>query len=363
MEKLKFKSINLRSPYCELSSRQALPSPLCLRIIISLALVSLLFSFLPNAFGAESLVVYSGRSERLIQPVLNAFHARTGIQIELLTGSSTSLLNRLQAEDNRTPADVFITNDAGTLERARNLHLLQPLEIPEIQQAIPQVFRAQDNSWIGLSGRIWVVAYNTNLVDPQHITSILDLADPRWKGKIAIPNAGSVYLQSGVSVIQAVKGKTITEQFLKGLKSNAGTFVYGKNRQIVDAVARGEVALGLVNHYYIFRHLGKHPDAPIALHITDQGNGMGLIMNATGIGVTTYTKHLAKTKALVQFLVSAEGQKIFANLNKEYPLRPGIAADPDLPPRKSFHVAKLPLARLAELRNPTMTVIENIGLR
>lgn len=367
MKKSHSLSINLQPPSLRgehaPGSHRNLSPPLGLRIIFSLTLAGLLFCFLPHAFAAESLVVYSGRAERLIQPVLDAFHAKTGIHVKMLTGSSTALLNRLQAEGSRTPADVFITNDAGTLERARNLHLLRPMEIPEIKQAIPEAFRAPDNSWVGLSGRIWVVAYNTNLVDPGHITSILDLADPKWKGKIAIPNAGSVYLQSGISVIRAVKGESITEQFLKGLKANAGTFVYGKNRQIVDAVARGEVALGLVNHYYIFRHLAKHHDAPIALHITDQDNGMGLIMNTTGIGVITYTKHLAETKALVQFLVSSEGQKMFANLNKEYPLRPGIPADPALPPRKSFHVANVPLTRLAELRDPTMTAMEHIGLR
>ena len=326
-------------------------------------LVSLLG--LPSLSAAdEGLVVYSGRAERLIQPVLDAFQARTGIPVRVLTGSSTALVNRLQFEGARSQADVFISNEVGTLEYAHEQHLLRPVTMKEIERAIPSAFRASDNSWIGLSGRIWIVVYNTKLVQPDQVQSILDLANPRWKGKLAIPNAGSEYLQAGVSVIRALKGQQATEQFLKGIKANAGTFVFGKNRQIVKAVAQGEVALGIVNHYYIFRHLAKHPQAPIAPLLTDQEpDGMGIIMNSSGMGITAHAPHVAEARRLMQFLVSQAGQKLFADLNKEYPLHPEVAADSVLPDRKSFHVAQVPLTRLGELREPIMTVIEDIGLR
>lgn len=314
--------------------------------------------------AGDTLVVYSGRAERLIQPVLDAFQAESGISVQMLTADSTALINRLRMEGARTPADVLITNDAGTLERARELQLLQNTTVPGIETIIPIRFRAPDNSWIGLSGRIWVIVYNTTMVQPGDISSILDLADPKWKGKIAIPSAGSVYLQTGVSVIRAVKGDAVTAAFLRGLKDNAGSFVYGKNRQIVAAVARGEVTAGLVNHYYINRHLAKHPDAPIAPLLTDQGDqGMGVVLNAAGIGITAQTKRLAQARVLVRFLISPEGQRIFAEGNKEYPLNPHVTAAPELPPLQSFKVARVPLSRLAQLRDPTMTVIEDVGLR
>lgn len=320
--------------------------------------------FTCEAFGSDQLVVYSGRAERLIKPVLDTFEAKTGIRINMLTSGSTELVNRLRAEGKRTPADVFITNDAGTLERARELRLLRPLQMNEIDRTIPEAFRAPDNSWVGLSGRVWVVVSNTAEVQPDQVKSIFDLADPRLKGKVAIPNAANEYLQAGISVIKAVKGEDQTESLLKGLKANAGNFVYGKNRQIVDAVAKGKVALGIVNHYYIYRHLARRPQAPLAMLITDQEpNGMGVVMNVAGIGVTAHTSHLAEAKRLVQFLISQSGQKMFAELNKEYPLHPAVEADPVLPPRKNFHIARVPLARLAELREPTMTLIERIGLR
>ena len=156
----------------------------------------------------------------------------------------------------------------------------------------------------------------------------------------------------------------MTTTFLQGLKDNAGSFVYGKNRQIVAAVARGEVAVGLVNHYYINRHLIKHPDAPIAPLLTDQGNqGMGIVLNAAGIGITTHTKRLAQAQSLIRFLISPKGQRMFANVNKEYPLNPHVTAAPELLPLQSFQVASVPLSHLAQLRDPTMTVIEDVGLR
>lgn len=321
--------------------------------------------FVPPAVAEpDRLVVYSGRAERLIKPVLDSFQAKTGVQVDLLSSGTTELVNRLQAEGVRTPADVFITNDAGSLEHARRLGLLRPLNMREIDRAVPAQFRASDNSWVGLSGRFWVVVYNTAQVKPGEIKSILDLADPRWKDKIAIPNSGSEYLQAGVSVIKATVGDDRTKQFLQGLKSNAGTQVYGKSSQIVEAVAKGQAVVGVVNHYYVFRHLAAHPGAPIAALMPDQQEGgIGAIMNVAGVGVIRHTRHLDSAKLLVEFLVAQAGQKMFADLNKEYPLHPEVKADPALIERKTFRAAMVPLARLAELREATMTLIEQVGLR
>ena len=327
------------------------------------ALLIVLLAPVP-AGAADSLVVYSGRAERLIKPVLDAFQQKTGVGIQLLSSGTTELVNRLQAEGARTAADVFITNDAGSLERARELGLLTPVPVEGLDAAIPAAYRALDNSWIGLSGRLWVPVYNKTQVKPDAISSVLDLADPKWKDKIAIPNAGSEYLQAGVSVIKAAYGDERTMQFLKGLKANAGTQVYQKSSQIVEAVAKGQVPVGIVNHYYVYRQLATQPDAAIGIVIPDQRDGaMGVIINVAGIGIVKGSKHLEAAKRLVEFLISSDGQKLFADLNKEYPLRPGVAADPELPDRTSFRPATVPLTKLSELREPAMALIEQAGLR
>ncbi|CUS38652.1 extracellular solute-binding protein [Candidatus Nitrospira nitrificans] len=314
--------------------------------------------------AADKLTVYSGRAERLIKPVLDAFTAKTGIQIELLSSGTTELVNRMKAEGDRSPADAFITNDAGSLEMARTAGLFRPLNMREVERAIPAQFRAADNSWIGLSGRFWIVVYNTTLVKPDQIKSLLDLADPMWKDKIAVPNAGSEYLQAGVSVIRASLGDDHTKKFLEGIRDNAGTQVYQKSSQIVDAVAKGQVAMGIVNHYYVYRHLAAQPAAPLAVVMPDQQEGgMGAIMNVAGIGILKHTPRVENAKLLVEFLVAQAGQKMFADLDKEYPLHPEVKADPILVERKSFRAALVPLTKLAELREPTLLLIEQVGMR
>jgi iron(III) transport system substrate-binding protein len=318
----------------------------------------------PPVKAADTLTVYSGRSERLIKPVLDEFTIKSGIKVELLSSGTTELVNRLKAEGDRTAADVLITNDAGSLELARGAGLLRPLNMREVDRAIPSQFRAPDNAWVGLSGRFWIIVYNTTLVRPEQLKSLLDMADPKWKDKIAIPNSGSEYLQAGVSVIRAMHGDTKTKQFLEGLRDNAGNQVYQKSSQIVDAVAKGQVALGIVNHYYVYRHLVAQPTAPVAVFMPDQHEGgMGAIMNVTGIGVVKSTKHLESAKLLVEFLVAQAGQKMFADLDKEYPLHPEVKADATLIERKQFRAAQVPLTKLAELREPTLTLIEQVGLR
>ncbi|HET9846109.1 MAG TPA: extracellular solute-binding protein [Nitrospira sp.] len=314
--------------------------------------------------SAEKLTVYSGRAERLIKPVLDEFSARTGVQVDLLSSGTTELVNRIKAEGDRTPADLFLTNDAGSLEQARVAGVLRPLNMLEVERAIPPQFRAPDNAWIGLSGRFWIIVYNKTLVKPGELKSLLDLGDPKWKDKLAIPNAGSEYLQAGVSVIRATHGDAKTKQFLEGLKENAGRQVYQKSSQIVEAVAKGQAALGIVNHYYVYRHLAAQPSAPIAVFMPDQQEaGMGAIMNIAGVGIVKSTRHLETAKLLVEFLVAQAGQKLFADLDKEYPLHPDVKADPALVERKSFRAAQIPLTRLAELREPTLTLIEQVGLR
>ncbi len=327
-------------------------------------LASILVVGVSTSNANDSVVVYSGRAERLIQPVLDHFEKTTGTSVQLLTAGSTELVNRLRAEKNRTPADVFIANEAGALELARKLQLLQPISLPSVKTDIPEPFRAPDNSWIGISGRMWVAVYNTKLVDPLTIHSLLDLATPTWKGKLAIPSANSEYLQAGASMIMAAKGKDTVDKFLRGIRDNAGNEVYGKNRQIVDAVAKGKVSVGLVNHYYIFRHLAMDPQAPIAPLITDQEQGgMGSIMNVAGIGLTAHAKNIRAAHQLILFLMSPKGQGMFAEINKEYPVNPSVQADPAIPPATTFRPSTIPLTRLAELRDPIIDTIQHLGLR
>lgn len=317
-----------------------------------------------RALGSEEISIYSGRTERLIIPVLEAFKAKTGISYRLLSSSSTDLLTKLDAEKDRTPADCFIATDAATLERAKQLNILMPFQSEVIAKDIPQMFRAEDNSWIGLSMRTRVVVYNTNKVKASEIKSVFDLSQPKWKGRLAITSSSNESFQGGVSVYIHEKGQPAVEKFLQGLKENAGSNVFAKHSQVVEAVAKGTADIGLINHYYFYSYIAVTPDAPISVIYPDQGpKGMGVAVNLSGIGISKYSKHFEAAKKLIEFMASPLGQRIFAEQNMEYPVNPKVAVNQSVMKRNAFKTAQMHLKQLDVLRNPTIDTIEKIGLR
>jgi len=316
----------------------------------------------PAALAADQLVVYSGRSDKFVKPVVEAFTQRTGIPVLLHSGSSTALLNKLQAEGAKTQADLYVSNDAGNLEQGSELGLFEPMPA-ELVGAIPNNLRAADNTWVGLSARARVLVVNTNAAGARDLSSVFDLARPELKGRIGITHSSNESYIAGVTVYMQAVGSDKVRAWLQAMKANAEDSVFSKHSHIVKAVAEGKKDVGLVNHYYIYRHLDKDPNAPIRVVLPDQGaDGMGVAWNVAGVAVS---KHSAKRDAalkLVAFLVSPEGQKIFAEANREYPTLPGVAADPAVPAAGSYKVAPVAMAELGRQRGATIDLIESVGM-
>ena len=314
------------------------------------------------AHATDSLVVYSGRKDKFVKPVAAEFTKQTGIKVILHSGSSTSLLNKLKLEGPRTQADIYVSNDAGNLEKGSELGLFQKLPA-SLSNTIPANYRATDNTWIGLSARARVLVVNTNQNNTDFVKSVFDLADPRLKGKLAITHSGNESYIAGVTVYMQSAGKQKTQDWLKGMKSNVKSSVFNKHSKIVKAVASGKKSIGLVNHYYIFRHLDKNPNAPIKVLLPDQGsNGMGVAWNVAGAAVSRYSKKKATAEKFLAFLTSEKGQELFAKVNREYPTRPGVAAAAEVPKSNSFKVANIPMVELGRQRNATLDLIEEVGM-
>jgi len=311
---------------------------------------------------AEELIVYSGRSDKFIKPVVKVFTEKTGIKVVLHTGSSTALLNKLKLEGERTSADLYISNDAGNLQKGAELGLFQPMD-SKLVGVIPDKLRAKDNSWVGLSARARVLVVNTKDHSADFVKSVFNLADPRLKGKLAITHSSNESYIAGATVYLRANNEEVVKSWLSGMKANVGSSVFNKHSKIVKAVASGRKAIGLVNHYYIYRHLAKHPDAPIKIVLPDQRkDDMGVAWNVAGAAIV---KHSAKKKAanqLIEFMVSEEGQKLFANVNREYPARPGVPAAEKVPTRASYKVADVPMSDLGEYRGATLDIIESVGM-
>lgn len=330
-----------------------------------LILSTVIFSGSAISASDTALVVYSGRSDKFVKPVVVAFTKASGIKVVIHTGSSTSLLNKLKLEKARTDADIYISNDAGNLQRGNKAGLFAPVT-NKIAAAIKPQFRGKENNWLGLSARARVLVVNTKAKDIDFIQSVFDLADPRLNGKIGITHSSNESYIAGVTVYMLSTSKDKTREWLKGLKRNSKGRVYNKHSKIVKAVAKGKKVVGLVNHYYIYRYLNKNPNASIRILIPDQksaeGKPMGIAWNVAGAAITKYSKHKAMAMKFMAYLSSVEGQKIFAEVNREYPTRTDVPAASMLPSVDSFKVAPVSMYKLGEERNATIDLIESVGM-
>ena len=327
------------------------------RLIVWLSLAMTSFPL----HAAEPLVIYSGRSDKFVKPVIEAFTRDTGIEVVLHSAKSTELLNKLRLEGDRTDADLFLSNDAGNLQKGSELGLFRP--IPDaVASVIAPNLRAGDNSWVGLSARARVLVVNTSADELDFVTSVFDLANPMLKGSLGITNSANESFIAGTTVYMLKAGKDDTADWLQGLKANAGDQVYAKHSKVVADVAAGRKTIGLVNHYYIYRHLAKHPDAPIEIRLPDQGEDqIGVAWNVAGIAVSKHSDNAAAVK-LVEYLLSEAGQKMFAEENSEYPARTGVPAASMVPPAGSYKVADVPMADLGKYRDATLDLLESIGM-
>jgi iron(III) transport system substrate-binding protein len=306
------------------------------------------------------LVIYSGRSEPLIVPVIQLFQRQTGIKVTLQSGTATALANLVLQEQPSPRADLFIANDAGTLEFLKLKDALQTYISEQVKQ-IPEQFRARDGSWLGVSGRSRVIMYNTKLLRPEELPqSVFALTDPQWKDKIAMATTRNESVIAWVTALRLVKGDAFTKDYLLKLKAN-GIVTLNGHTDVRKAVGRGEFSLGLVNHYYY--HLELRDGSPVGVIYPDQGpTDIGVLVNAAGAAIVKNAKHLREAQRFLDFLAAPDAQKLFAELNFEYPLLPGV---PTAPGVRSLETLKLMPVRLDELGKElekTLKLLDEVGL-
>ncbi len=326
----------------------------------SLLLAVLLLAPTTLAQPSGELIIYSGRSEPLIVPVIRLFQQQTGVKVTLQSGSATALANLVLQEQPNPRADVFIANDAGTLEFLKLKGALQPY-ISEKTRAIPEQFRARDGSWLGVSGRSRVLMYNTKLLKPEELpTSVFELTDPKWKNKIAMATTRNESVVAWVTALRLTKGDEFTKEYLFKLKAN-GIVTLNGHTDVRKAVGRGEFPLGLVNHYYY--HLELRDGSPVGVLYPDQGpTDLGVLVNAAGAAIVKNAKRTKEAQLFLDFLASPQAQKLFAELNFEYPLLPGV---PTAPGVRSLETIKLMPVRLDELGKElekTLKLLDEVGL-
>ncbi len=323
---------------------------------LTLAALVALAGCAPQAQDAQtdSIVVYSGRDEALVQPLVDQFEAETGIQVEVRYAGSAELAAQLLEEGANSPADVFFAQDTGALGAISKAGLFTKLP-SSIYGLVPSAYSAADGMWVGVSGRVRVLNYNPATVT-ELPKSVFDLADPAWKGRIGIAPTNASF-QAFVTAMRVVEGDEKTLAWLQAMKQNA--VIFEKNGAILEAVEAGVVDAGLINHYYWFALAKEQGMENMNSKLAQfESNDVGNLINAAGVGIL---KDSPAAQKFVEFLLSETGQTYFAEQTREYPLIAGVPAADDLPPLEQIPAPKVDLSDLSSLER-TLELIRQAGL-
>jgi iron(III) transport system substrate-binding protein len=335
-------------------------------IILSILGLSLVLG--QSVVQADEVNVYSARKEALILPLLEKFKAETGIGFNLITAKADALLKRLESEGRSTPADIFITADAGRLQRARDAGVLQPVDNPILAARVPQNLRDKDNYWFGLSQRARVIFYVKEKVDASELSTYEALADEKWKHRICIRSSDNIYNQSLVASMIEADGVDQTEAWARGLVANFARKPAGGDTDQLRAAAAGLCDIAIANTYYFGRLVNsdKEKDQEAANKLGlfwPNQNGRGAHINVSGAGITKYAKHREAAERLLEFLVSADSQTWYAKVNNEYPVVADAAIPATLVSFGKFKSDSLNLTFLGENNRAAVQLMDRAGWR
>ncbi len=324
------------------------------------ALATLVVSTLSVA--SEEVVIYSARNEQLIKPLFDTYTKETGVKVKFITDKAGPLMQRLKAEGKRTPADLFITVDAGNLWQAANFGLLQPANSSVLEKNIPEHLRDPGNQWYGLSIRARTIVYNTKNLKESDLSTYEDLADPKWKGRLCLRTSKKVYNQSLVGMMIAEHGVAKTEKIVKGWVKNLATRPFSNDTKMMQAVAAGQCDVGIANTYYYGRLLKKDANVPLKLFWPNQQSG-GVHVNISGAGVTKHAKNSKGAIALLEWLSSEKAQQQFAASNMEYPANPDIKPVAVVASWGEFKANQINVNRAGELQVDAVKLMDRAGYK
>ena len=350
--------------------------------LTALALVLVLLSTLAFACGAEptptqasqpsptqpptidegqddpgELVIYSGREEDLIGPIVEQFATATGIDVKVNYGSNAALVATIHEEGQNSPADVYYGSDPGSLGALESR--LQALPDSILSKVDPKLASRQ-GKWVGISGRARTVVYNTDaLTEADLPSSILDFTDPKWKGRIGwAPTNGS--FQAFVTALRLTEGEDVARTWLEGIQANEPR-VYPKNTPTVQAAADGEIDVGFVNHYYLFRFLAEEGEGFKARNYFPTGGDVGATVLVSGTGILDTSGNEENAVRFIEFLLSTVSQQYFASQTFEYPVVEGVKTHPELLPLSEIDVPDVDLGSLQDLEG-TLKLLRDTGI-
>jgi iron(III) transport system substrate-binding protein len=303
----------------------------------------------------NTLTMYSGRIAPILSPAVKLYEDASGVNVKTRYGDSPSLAATLVEEGKNSPADLFFAQDAGSLDAVEKQGLLLTLPA-DILAKVPKPYQSRIGAWVGTTGRSRIIAYTEKLKESELPDSPLKLTDAKWKGKVGwAPTNAS--LQGYITALRLVEGEDVAKKWLEGMVAN-DVQVYDSNIPVRDAIAKGEIELGLINHYYVAEAQAEDPNYPVKVHFPPKD--LGSLINVAGVGVLATSKHKEQAIAFVREMLSTEAQRYFADSSKEYPLIKGVQPAKELTPIKDIPAPDIDLAKLGDLQG-TLKLMRETG--
>lgn len=307
--------------------------------------------------AAEPLVIYSGRSESLVDAIIQQFSQATGIEIEVKYAGTSQLAATLLEEGGNTPADIFFAQDPGGLGAVEGM--LMPLPAEALNR-VPDWARSPEGKWVGLSGRARTVVYNPERISEADLPDdVWDFVNPEWDGRIGWAPTNASF-QTMVTAMRALWGEARATEWLEGVQAN-NPVIYPKNTPQVAAVAAGEIDVGLVNHYYLFRFLAEEGEDFPARNYHPRAGGPGATVMVAGAGILASSDNQEAAEKFLEFMLSVVGQQYFAGQTFEYPLVAGVKVQHELTPLAEINHPNIPLKDLADLAG-TQKLLQETGV-
>lgn len=312
------------------------------------------------ASSGEELVVYSSRTSSLVQPLLEQYAKETGVNIRVRYATTASIVGTLLEEGDNSPADVIYLAEPSGWATLSQAGLLSKLPGRLLEKVDPR-FRSSQGEWVGTSGRSKVLVYNTKNIDPDRDLpqSVMDLTDPKWKGRIGwAPTHGE--WQITLTAIRLLKGEDAARQWVEGMKANQPK-TYPNLISIVQAVANGEIDVGIANHYYVPRFIEEEGEGFGARNYYLGHGDPGAVIDVAGVAIHKSSNVRSAAEDFVEYMLGTEAQQYFAQQTHEYPVSAGVPPAGDLPPLSSLDPPQIDLDNLSDLQG-TLDLLRETGV-
>jgi iron(III) transport system substrate-binding protein len=328
--------------------------------LAALLLVPLLLA--GNARATEPLVVYTARKYQLVDELFQEYGRNRGIEVKFVTDDGAPLIQRLIAEGANSPADLFISVDAGDLWRASEAGLLAPVKSPMLEGAIPEHLRDPEGRWFGLAVRARTIAYSTERVKPAELSTYAALGDARWKGKLCLRSGKHAYNQSLVAMMIGDDGEAATERVVRAWIANLAAPPFASDTLLLKAIAAGQCDVGIVNSYYLGRLQAETPGFPVQIFWADQKAG-GTHVNISGGGVTKHANNRAEAIRFLEWIATPAIQQRFAAVNYEFPANAGVEPLPVVAAWGKFEPNLVNVGTIGRTQPAAVRLLDRAGWR